>query len=476
MYLLNRVEPSSKKKFVLRSDNIRFATNTKGEYTTQKFSMKRLSLLVALVLFSGSQIIAQEGPVISSAIIAIDSNNDIPDAKQYIDEAAKIISTKDLASIKFKNLSKFYYYTGIINFRIYQSQDEAIKALDAEALDKAAKGFMDLLAFEEARGKKKFTRQATEQMPYIANAYGNRGIQKDAAGDPMGAFNDFQTVYNMRMKQGVLDTSMLYNSSVMAQKAGMLDKAIEINNKLIEIQYKGVEYKATDVKTGKQVVFASKKQRDLNVKSPSYSDPVNEGDLRADIYLSTANLYKRNGDTATYDKFIEEGRVKYPENEAMIRAQLQKYLETQQYDKAMVNLDLAIQKDPSSKLLLYIKGNILQTSLKDIEGAVKAYDAALAVDPNYVDPLYMKGLIHIDAANAISEEMNALPLNAKSKYDALKKKQKSEFEAALPFFEKANGIAPDDLDTLRALKEVYYKLRMIDKAQKVDSKLAELEG
>jgi tetratricopeptide (TPR) repeat protein len=53
--------------------------------------------------------------------------------------------------------------------------------------------------------------------------------------------------------------------------------------------------------------------------------------------------------------------------------------------------------------------------------------------------------------------MNKLDLRQTKKYDELKGKQQTKFSEALPYFEKAEQIKPDDLDTLRALKEVYYR-------------------
>jgi len=70
--------------------------------------------------------------------------------------------------------------------------------------------------------------------------------------------------------------------------------------------------------------------------------------------------------------------------------------------------------------------------------------------------------------------MNALPLNANTKYKELKAKQEQAFKDALPYFEKAQEISPDDVDTLHALKEVYYKLKMVEKAQSVQAKLDQL--
>lgn len=437
--------------------------------------MKRLSLVIALL--AGFQMMAQEGPTISSAVIAMDRTNDIPAAKKYIDEAAKILSTKDMSTVKWKNAAKFYYYQGLINFRIHQSEDEAIKALEPKALDIAAESFSKSIEYETAKGKSKFLDRSKQQLPYVANAIASRGIEKDKNKDPLGAYQDFQKTYDLNLSMGRTDTNMLYNTAVMAQKAEMFDKAIEINEKLIDFGYKGVEFSATttDEKASK-VVFNSKKHMESSVATGKYKDPKITGDYRADIFLATAGLYKRKGDTATYDKFIKEGRVKFPDNEAIIRAELQKFLETKEYDKAMVNLDLAIAKDPKSHNLLYIKGNILQTTIGDLDAAVVAYDRALALKPDYLDPLYMKGLMNINEANRLTKEMNDLPLNATKKYNALKAQQKAEFEKALPLFKKAHEIDPKDRETLNALKEVYFKLKMVPERLEVEKKIAAIEA
>ncbi len=436
--------------------------------------MKRLSLVITLL--AGFQMMAQEGPTISSAVIAMDRTNDIPAAKRYIDEAAKILSTKDMSTVKWKNAAKFYYYQGLINLRIYQSKDEAIKALEPNALDISAESFAKSIEFETAKGKNKFLDRSKQQIPQLAREFNIRGMTKDDNEDHLGAYKDFQKTYELYMTTGRLDTGMLYNMAIMAQLVEMYDKAIEINERLIEYGYKGVEFSATTTgEKPEKAVFNSKKHMDGMVASGRYKDPKITGDSRANIYLATASLYRKKGDTATYDKYIKEGRIKFPENEAIIRAELQKFLETKEFDKAMVNLDLAISKDPKSHSLLYIKGNILQTTIGDLEAAVVAYDKALALKPDYLDPIYMKGLMHVNAANGLTKEINDLPFNANKKFKELKAKQKGEFEKALPLFEKAHEIDPKDRQTLIALKEVYYKLLMLEKGQAIDKKLAELE-
>ncbi|MDZ7849174.1 MAG: hypothetical protein U5L96_21990 [Owenweeksia sp.] len=115
---------------------------------------------------------------------------------------------------------------------------------------------------------------------------------------------------------------------------------------------------------------------------------------------------------------------------------MQKFIETKQYDKALVNLNQAIAQNPGNKLFTYIKGYILHTSMDSLELARQSYAKSIEADSAYLEPLYMMGLSFIDEANQISKEMNALPLNAQSKYKKLKSEQEEAFKKARPFLKK----------------------------------------
>jgi tetratricopeptide (TPR) repeat protein len=182
-------------------------------------------------------------------------------------------------------------------------------------------------------------------------------------------------------------------------------------------------------------------------------------------------LYKTTGDTVKYDAVVAEGRTMFPGNKSLLLLELQKYLDTKQYEKAMVNLEQAMTADPTNDLYPYLQGYIYQTEVKDYEKAKAAYQKAIAINPDKIEPQYMSGLLFVDKANAITEKMNGLNLNEKSKYDKLQKEQQEAFKNALPYFEKAREIDPNDMDTLKALKEVYYKLKMYQEAKDVQAKI-----
>ncbi len=410
---------------------------------------------------------AQEKPIISSAVIAIDRNNDVKTAKEYIDEAEKIIAGKPLSEIKSKDLAKFYFYKGKINYRVSASEDEAIKALDPNALDKSLTGYENLLKLEKEIGSDRYTPDAQDQFQVLANDIARRGIVANGEKRWKDAYDDFMKTYELKQNPaiGMTDTNMLFNAAIMAQSGEMYQDAIDIYKDLIAMGYKGVTFKAVNVETGDTAIFPSKPAMERMVKIEKFKNPMVEGDLRASLYQSLISLYSKADDKENYAAAITEGRAKFPENTAILKAELQIFFDNKEYDKALANLDQAIAQDPGNVVMYYNKGVILQTELKRLDAAVAAYQKALEIDSMYSDALYMSSIIFIDSANAIGKKMNALPLNATSKYKALEKEQQAVFKAALPYLVKARKSNPTDSQVKNALMQVYRALKMYDKAK-----------
>lgn len=424
----------------------------------------RQLILVATSLFCAT-VFAQEGPVISSAIIAIDRNNDLPTAKKYIDEAQDIVGSKPQSEIKSKDLSKFYFYKGKINYRVYQSNDPAVSGLDAAALDKALEGYRQLLDFEE-QGKKRYYKDAAEQLQYIATDIARRGIAASQKRDFKQAYSDFMESYRIKKHPAIdqEDTTMLYNAAIMAQQGQMFDEALEINESLIATGYKGVNFTAVSAESGDTVVFPSKPALDNAVRSGKFVNPSIAGDVRPDLYTTSAYLALEKGDTALYKEKVAQGRAKYPENRALLTAELQLFFDNKEYDKALANLDQAIAQDPENVVMYYNKGVILQNEMKRTDDALEAYRKALEIDSTYADALYMTSIIYIDKANALGEKINELPISAEKQYKKLKAEQDGIFEESLPYLERAYAANPSDGQVVSALMGVYRALKMYDKA------------
>ena len=134
-------------------------------------------------------------------------------------------------------------------------------------------------------------------------------------------------------------------------------------------------------------------------------------------------------------------------------------------------LDEAIATSPDNALYYYVKGDIYLNQKKDQEQALAMYSKAIEIKPDYTDALYMSGFVYFNRAKDISEKINDLPGNKVKEYEALKKDQKELFKQSLPYFEKALEVSPDDVDTLKALREVYYKIGDTENFNIVNEKL-----
>lgn len=427
--------------------------------------MKRLIVLAILTLGFSAQ--AQEKPSISSAVIAMNRQPaDIAQAKEFIDEAQSIIDGKSLSDVKEKDLAKFYYHKGLINYRIHTSTDPEIKALDANALDKALEGFTQLIAFEEKVDRNRYTKDAKNQMQYLANDIARRGIEASQTGDYMSAYADFLKTYELKKEMnGQVDSSMYYNAALMAQQNKSYDLATAIYKDLLKMNYHGTRFTAVNVETGDTIDFSSGEQMKMQVEAGTVSNPSSGGDVRPSLYTTIIYLSLEEGDTASYKKYLAEGRQKFPDNVDILKAELQLFFDNKEYDKALANLDQAIAADPQNAVMYYNKGVILQTEMNRVGAALEAYKKTLEVDPEYTDALYMTSIIYIDSANAIGDQMNELPLNATTKYKALEKSQMAVYNVALPYLEKAYEKNTADEQVKSALTQVYRALKMYDKAK-----------
>lgn len=107
------------------------------------------------------------------------------------------------------------------------------------------------------------------------------------------------------------------------------------------------------------------------------------------------------------------------------------------------------------------------------DGAINAYKEALALDPeNFDNNLYL-GALYYNTAIELNKRIINLPLDAEAEYNKLVEERNELYGMALPYFEKAHEINPDDIPTMQALKEIYAKQNNFDKMNEIKKKLGE---
>jgi tetratricopeptide (TPR) repeat protein len=170
--------------------------------------------------------------------------------------------------------------------------------------------------------------------------------------------------------------------------------------------------------------------------------------------------------------YLEEGRKTNPDDVSLLFAEINHFLKNNKLDQLIGKLETAIEKEPDNTSLYSTLGNVYdnlyQTELSNgneeksneyFDNALSYYKQALDRDPNYVDAVYSIGALYYNRAASMTQELNTLAddysKEGLKKYEAVKAKIFAEFDLALPYFQKAESLSPNDLNTLIALKEIY---------------------
>jgi tetratricopeptide (TPR) repeat protein len=221
--------------------------------------------------------------------------------------------------------------------------------------------------------------------------------------------------------------------------------------------------------TGKSASLAKMNKEALVYYEKLYT----QGTENPDVYQSMYDAKLALGDEAGALKNLEEGRKKFPNDPSLLFSEINVYLKANKLSELTDRLKQAIKQEPSNIGLYVTLGNVYdnlyQGALKDkndkgakeyFDEASSFYNQALAKDPKSVDATYSLGALYYNKAALRTQEMNALPDNDFSaaglkKLEVIKNEIMGLFDQALPYFQKAEGLNPNDQNTLIALTEIY---------------------
>ena len=429
---------------------------------------------VLFAAFAGAALLAQaqDGPTISSAKIALNAG-DLAEAKKYIDEAKKGIEAIAPEARNPKLMPKYFLYRGDVYYALFN--DPSSKNL--ETLNEAVAAYSDLLDYETKLGKVKLGTASQEKLPLLAQAYVQLAEDFNFnQNDKKSAVSAYERAVETRAKVGQLDTTNMSYVAYLSAELGDKPKAEAMFKKLIELEYKGIQWTALLAEDGKRYPFPDKATLDMYIKTEKASDPQRSESILVDFYVRLLFMYIEEKRTADFDALIKVARAKFPANDDVLKLELQAYLDREDFAGAIAKLDEALTKEPNNPLYLYNAGFLYHQKLKNTAKGIEYYQKAIAADEKYVDAIYMLGLVYIDESNKFVEQINALPRNATQKqFDELDKKKNAELQKALSYFERSYKVNPKDLSTLEALREVYYKLSKYEDVKRVAAEIAALQ-
>ncbi|MCG8306383.1 MAG: tetratricopeptide repeat protein [Cytophagales bacterium] len=356
------------------------------------------------------------------------NQNKLDIAKAEVDKAFEVN-----AKGKVTGSAKNWYTRGRIYKAIYLDDSTDFKDLapKEEALETAMEAFSKVKEMEKQTSTYViFTDQEVSQL------YGmivNEGAEKYNDNDFKGAYNDFMTA--LVVSPG--DTTALLYGGVSAQQAEMYDEALG-----------------------------------------AFQQLVDNGDANLDTYKTMIYLYRtEKEDMERVLKVVNQGLEKFPSNKELTQEKITSLIIMERVDEAKSELEGAIAAEPTNSLYYYFLGYLYDVQ-KDPDKSIENYSKAVELNPEYYEANYNLAVVYYEKARSVLSELNNLSLEEYRKQEsAYMEKAAVHFKEALPYFEKAVEIKPDeDVQLLETLQGVYLRLHMNDKAEALDGKIKALSG
>ncbi len=188
-----------------------------------------------------------------------------------------------------------------------------------------------------------------------------------------------------------------------------------------------------------------------------------------DVYQYLCYEYEQAKDTVNLEKTLKEGMEKFPDEKYYMLSLINNYIYSNRNEQAIEYLNSAIQKEPDNAQLYDVMGRVYETGVKDYAKAEEYFKKAVELDGENPDILanlgrvyYNQGVNQLGEANSITDSQ---------KYQEESAKAKALFEKAMPYFEKAHQMKPDERDYMTALRGIYYNLNMGEKFDAIEAEM-----
>lgn len=386
-------------------------------------------MIISVALSASAQ--KKKKPNINRALKSM-QDGQIAEAKEMIDDATTYEKTM--------NDGKTWYYRGLIYATIDTSSNAAIKALADEPFQTAMESFAKADELGKAGSEYFVTSPGTimpvtktQQIAQLANFYLNRGAnlyQSDSLEEALKNFEKTQVVIPE-------DTTAYLYAGFVANALDDYDKSIANFRKFIDF-----------------------------------------GGTNPDAYSIIINTY--SGPKDDKEKALEvtrEAMAKFPENPEFPKVEIGLLIDLDKISEAKTGLEQAVAREPDNKTFQFYLGYV-NSKLENWEEAKKNFEEALRIDPSYFDAQYYLAQIYLIDASKILDQVKNLGISAadKKKQAELDKVLVQKYKLALPHWEKAEKLKPNDLDVLDRLRTIYYYLGDDANEKRVSQKLKTLNA
>ena len=410
--------------------------------------MKKSIFLAALVLI-GAGCFAQKSNVSKARNLTDAETPDYVAARAAINEALQNEETKDLANT--------WYMAGYIGYKEFDADNlnrQMGRNIDFEKWGEAVHESLEywnkayelaLVPTYDKKGKAKYdTRTPKSILPKVVEYFNYQplimaGFTAYENQDPSKAYDYFIAHCNI------------------PELKIFQDNPAEAAKLLVDTSFYTSLYYA-----GRFAYEAQRFEEAIATLERMNSESANANALRKEIIYANEYIYQiyiEQGDTAKAVESIKKSIDLFPEEPWFMQNLINLYINSGQEDKAIEYLDIAINREPNVGQYYNSKGSIL-ARIGRFEESFEAFAKAIELEPTNALFLESLGFAYVDLGNKLNDD--AAYLDAKA-YAKAKVEIDAAYKNALPYFEKAYELEPDNYDFKRSLRSLYYRLGMNDK-------------
>ena len=389
------------------------------------------------------------------AAVGIAQKSEIRDAEKALEDgqSAAALSTLEsvqgmIANEKERLQSDYYNLLGQVKADLAKKGDNA-------AFEGAVEAYRKAIAIEEAEGKSWNTDEVQQRLAALSADLVNSAVDDNSAQNFDAAADKLYMSYKINPQ----DTVYLYFAASSAVNGGNYERALEYYQELKDIGYDGssVVYKATNVETG-EVEAMDKTQRDLMVKSGTYTDPIDEKQpsKKAEIVKNVALIYTQLGKNEEALAAFADARADNPDDVNLVLNEANLHYQLGDKEKFKELMNEAARMEPDNADLHYNIG-VINMEQGNMEEARASYKRAIEINPGYVNALLNLSTTYVNEGNGLIDEMNSLGTSREdiARYDELKQKKDDLFREGARILEEALKSNPDNQGILTQLKNIY---------------------
>ncbi len=335
---------------------------------------------------------------------------------------------------------KTWRYRGDIYRLILENEDPALQAQFPEALDQAVESYLKAVELDT---KGNYKQENVRALGALQGRSLNEGNDAFTAKDYDKAIAYYGQSERIAKAFDQVDTNAVFNSALAYESKGDAENAIK-----------------------------------------RYREAIDLGYNKPEVYRYIASLQRKEDNIDAAITTIREGRQRFPENKDLILDEMSYLLAADRADEAEETVKLAIEKDPNNAILYSVQGSLFDSKanpregpapaeeemLKWYEEAEKAYKTSIEKDPKFFDAYFNVGVLYNNRAAFEYEKCNAIKSDAE--YMKCKKGADEIYLRAVPYFEKAHELRPDDTQTIQQLMKLYAKTNDQEKYQVMKDKLS----